>query len=84
MSEKLLVEACEDRAVPLHATDYGDGTFILRAGDPAIEVPNSTGIRRRIRAGDLRIVPPLAERVDAKLATGKFPEAQPASTTSGK
>lgn len=55
--EKIMVEACEGRVVPLHRSDAPTGGHELIAhGDEPIEVPNSVGIRRRIRSGDLRIV----------------------------
>lgn len=67
MSDKILVEACEGRVVPLHRSDAPNGAdnFQLKPEDGAVEVPNTSGIRRRVRAGDLRVVPPMAERVDA-------------------
>jgi hypothetical protein len=70
----LKVEACEGKMVPLHASDVPHdanitGQFILKAGDPPIDVPDSTAIRRRIRSGDLREVKSsMSARVEAALA----------------
>lgn len=73
MNETLLVEACEGRHVPIHQNDVvGGNALILRPGDGAIEVVNSTGIRRRIRAEDLRIVK------SAAVAVKKAPVTEPA------
>jgi hypothetical protein len=45
----------EPRTCPIHRDDNPNGgETMLRPGDPPFEVKNSTGIRRRIRSGDLR------------------------------
>lgn len=45
----------EARVCPIHRNDnVRGGELLLRVGDDAIEVVNSTNIRRRIRSGDLR------------------------------
>lgn len=58
MSDRILVEAQPGRVVQLHRTDApaGASDFKLRPEDGPLEVPNSINIRRRIRAGDLKIV----------------------------
>lgn len=78
MNKTLLVEACEGRHVPLHPNDVPgvSGHTKLLPGDEPLVVLDSPAIRRRIRAGDLRVVT-LAERVDAKLK----PDTQPASAS---
>lgn len=60
---KILVVACEGRHVPLHPSDRPHDSFellghsgVLKPHHGSIEVENTTGIRRRIRSGDLKIV----------------------------
>lgn len=64
---KIIVRAAPGREVPIHSSDRivaGGGHSILRPDDGAVEVADSPGIRRRLRAGDL-------VRVEAKAVDGK-------------
>lgn len=63
------VKVGEGREVPLHPSDYagpGGGVTTLTASDGAVEVTDSPGIRRRLRAGDLVIVADEAKKAGPK------------------
>lgn len=66
----LLVEACEGREVPIHQNDNPTGgALVVKPGDAPVELADTLGVRRRIRAGDLRVVQSdLAKRVDASMS----------------
>lgn len=56
----LKVIAAKGRRVPIHprlATGVG-GSLLVVGDDEAVELPNASGVRRRIRAGDLVEVKP--------------------------
>lgn len=78
MREKTLrVTAADGRLVPLHPGDMTAPGGRLRMVEPGevVEVPNSPGIRRRIRAGDLVVVKESASRA---ATTAPLPKAPPA------
>jgi hypothetical protein len=57
MKPTILVEACEGRHCPLHPDDVPSrlAHSVLKPEDGSLEVHDSTAIRRRIRAGDLKV-----------------------------
>lgn len=66
--QTLTVTAADGRMVPIHPSDAhapGNLALVLKPGE-VIEVANSPGIRRRIRAGDL---------IEVKAPTGSTPQA---------
>lgn len=56
MTKTLKVTACEGRTVPIHANDNPTGgALLITSADGVVELADSPGVRRRIRAGDLAV-----------------------------
>lgn len=79
---KILVQAQEGRTVPIHSSDHTESglVHVLKPGE-TLEVENSPGIRRRIRAGDLAVVRPTKAEPSAK-APADMDLATPSAKTS--